>query len=133
MTYFFFYVILNAVKNPTEELTGIFSSLWSWDISLALNMTYFFYLSLRGKRSDEAISREGVGLRSICFIAFSASKQQAGFFGYVHYLPVIALYKEKLPVISAVRYKIHPLVFPNFFHVRFEFFLGEYVLAYINV
>ena len=33
------YVILNAVKNPTEELTGIYFSLWSWDISLALNMT----------------------------------------------------------------------------------------------
>ena len=64
---------------------------------------------------------------------FLASKQQAGFFGYVHYLPVVALYKEKLPVISAVRYKIHPLVFPDFFHVRFEFFLGEYILAYINV
>ena len=28
------------MKNPTEELTGIFSSLRSWDISLALNMTY---------------------------------------------------------------------------------------------
>ena len=33
------YVILNAVKNPTEELTGIYFSLWSWDISLTLNMT----------------------------------------------------------------------------------------------
>ena len=29
------------MKDPTEELTGIFSSLWWWDISLALNMTYF--------------------------------------------------------------------------------------------
>ena len=36
------YVILNAVKNPTEELTGIYFSLWSWDISLALNMTTGF-------------------------------------------------------------------------------------------
>ncbi|MDD7213949.1 MAG: hypothetical protein PUH90_01410 [Clostridia bacterium] len=34
------------MKNPTEELTGIFSSLWWWDISLALNMTYFYYLSV---------------------------------------------------------------------------------------
>ena len=90
-------------------------------------------LSLRGSETTAAISREGVGLRCICFIAFSASKQQAGFFGYIHYLPVIALYNEKLPVISAVRHKIHPLVFPDFFHVRFEFFLGEYILAYINV
>ena len=28
------HVILNEVKNPTEELTGIYSSLVSWDISL---------------------------------------------------------------------------------------------------
>ena len=27
MTYFFLYVILNEVKNPTEELTGIYFSL----------------------------------------------------------------------------------------------------------
>ena len=32
------YVILNAVKNPTEELMDIYFSLWSWDISLTLNM-----------------------------------------------------------------------------------------------
>ncbi len=30
------------MKDPTEELTGIFSSLWWWDISLTLNMTCFF-------------------------------------------------------------------------------------------
>ena len=36
-----FSVILNEVKNPTEELTGIYFSLWSWDISFALDMTYF--------------------------------------------------------------------------------------------
>ena len=41
------YVILNEVKNPTEELTGIYRSLWSWDISLALNMTYFFLFFMR--------------------------------------------------------------------------------------
>ena len=45
MTYFF-YVILNVVKNPTEELTVIYFSLWSWDISLALNMTTGFLCSL---------------------------------------------------------------------------------------
>ncbi len=34
--------LITAVKNPTEELTvHILSSLWSWDISLTLNMTYF--------------------------------------------------------------------------------------------
>ncbi len=38
--------LIIEVKNPTEELKGqIFSSLWSWDISLTLNMTYFFYTS----------------------------------------------------------------------------------------
>ena len=35
------HVILNAVKNPTEEPTRcILYSLWSLDISLALNMTF---------------------------------------------------------------------------------------------
>ena len=45
------------MKDPIEELTGIYFSLWSWDISLTLNMTigikdvtafavaYFFILS----------------------------------------------------------------------------------------
>ena len=34
--------LIIEVKNPTEELKGqILSSLWSWDISLALNMTHF--------------------------------------------------------------------------------------------
>ena len=42
-------VILNGVKNPTEELTGRYFSLGLWDISLALNMTYFFRFLLRGK------------------------------------------------------------------------------------
>ena len=38
--------LIIEVKNPTEELTvHILSSLWSWDISLALNMTYFYPLS----------------------------------------------------------------------------------------
>ena len=40
------YVILNVVKNPTEELTGIYLSLWSWDISLTLNMTYILAFSI---------------------------------------------------------------------------------------
>ncbi len=47
-------------------------------IFLALVVGYFacaqydvlFYLSLRGKRSDEANSREGGGLRSISFVLF---------------------------------------------------------------
>ena len=42
-------------------------SLWSWDISLTLNMTYFF--TCLCERS-EAISREGEGLRSIFSVLF---------------------------------------------------------------
>ena len=30
---------ITEVKNPTEELMGIYRSLKSWDISLTLNMT----------------------------------------------------------------------------------------------
>ena len=107
MTYFFFYVILNDSEGSHRRTDGAYTlSLWSWDISLALNMTYFFlrhserseeshrrtdgyiflalvvryfanaqydvlfYLSLRGKRSDEANSREGGGLRSISSVLF---------------------------------------------------------------
>ena len=54
------YVILNEVKNPTEELTGIYFPLKSWDISLALNIT----LSLRGSKATAAISREGSKITS---------------------------------------------------------------------
>ena len=46
--------LILEVKNPTEELTGICTfSLWSWDISLALNMTCFFLLSLRGSEATK--------------------------------------------------------------------------------
>ena len=78
----FFHVILNEVKNPTEELTGIYFSLWSWDISLALNMMDFLSpivgvadTSPEGGSEEclcersEANSREGGGLRSIFFTA----------------------------------------------------------------
>ena len=50
------HVILNEVKNPTTKVKSIYSVLFRWDISLALNMTYFFNFSqnkhcfhLRGK------------------------------------------------------------------------------------
>ena len=47
--------LITGVKNPTEELTvHILSSLWSWDISLTLNMTYFFFyviLSMSSKQT----------------------------------------------------------------------------------
>ena len=46
-----------GVKDPTEELLGIYFSLWSWDISLALNMTYFFYLSLRQCRVSDTAAK----------------------------------------------------------------------------
>ena len=47
------HVILNAVKNPTEELTGIYFSLWSWDISLTLNMTDFFICLCEGSEATK--------------------------------------------------------------------------------
>ena len=56
-------------------------SLWSWDISLALNMT----LSLRGSKATAAISREGGFLQSIFFIALVV-----GYFAYAQYDIVIA-------------------------------------------
>ena len=45
--------LILEVKNPTDELTGIYFSLWSWDISLTLNMTYFFILR-HSERSEES-------------------------------------------------------------------------------
>ena len=48
------------MKNPTEEPAGIYLSLKSWDISLALNMTYFFFYVILNdsegshRRTDEA-------------------------------------------------------------------------------
>ena len=41
MTYFSLYVILNAVKNPTEELTSIYFITLVVGYFAALNMTYF--------------------------------------------------------------------------------------------
>ena len=60
MTDFFFYVILNAVKNPTEELTA--HILFRWDISLALNMTK--------KKSVIASRRRGNPLEKVWSIYF---------------------------------------------------------------
>ena len=37
-----------AISREGGFLIGIFFSLWSWDISLALNMTYFFASSFGG-------------------------------------------------------------------------------------
>ena len=54
-----------GVKDPTEELLGIYFSLWSWDISLALNMTYFFYLSSRQCQVNKLACK---GLRATAFI-----------------------------------------------------------------
>ncbi len=59
MAYFFFYVILNAVKNPTTKVKHICSVLFRWDISLTLNMTYFYYLSVF-LISTHRIARDGI-------------------------------------------------------------------------
>ena len=56
-------------------------SLWSWDISLTLNMT----LSLRGSKATAAISREGGFPQSIFFIALVV-----GYFACAQYDIVIA-------------------------------------------
>ena len=36
--------LIIEVKNPTTKVKSIYSVLFRWDISLALNMTYFFLL-----------------------------------------------------------------------------------------
>ena len=82
MTYFFFYVILNVVKDPTEELTGIYFSLKSWDISLALNMTYFFYVILND--SEESHRRtDGAYTLSLWSWDISLALNMTYFFFYV--------------------------------------------------
>ena len=45
------------MKDPTEELTGIYFSLWLWDISHALNMTSFlFYVILNDSEESHRIT-----------------------------------------------------------------------------
>ena len=46
MTCFLLHVILNAVKNPTEKVRGIYAVLYSKGLprSLTLNMTDYFTL-----------------------------------------------------------------------------------------
>ena len=45
--------LIIEVKNPTEELTGIYFSPWSWDISLTFNMTYFFICLCEGSEATK--------------------------------------------------------------------------------
>ena len=46
-----------GVKDPTEELPGIYFSLWSWNISLALDMTrqklFFLFIVFVGFAVDD--------------------------------------------------------------------------------
>ena len=69
-------VILNGSEESHRKSAEVYAlSLKSWDISLTLNMTYFLLppsgearfvlLSLRRSVATAAISREGVGLRSM--------------------------------------------------------------------
>ena len=63
----FLHVILNAVKNPTEEPTRcILYSLWSWDISLALNMTYSFLLVI----ARHGVPRQSLGVKYGVYAAY---------------------------------------------------------------
>ncbi len=48
--------LIIGVKNPTEELTDIYFSLKSWDISLTLNMTDFCF-TCHSERSEESHRR----------------------------------------------------------------------------
>ncbi len=60
------------MKDPTEELTvHILSSLWSWDISLTLNMTYFFfYVVLFGKMGNFKLKRLRFRIKTQPFFVF---------------------------------------------------------------
>ena len=78
MTYFF-YVILNGVKDPTEELPGIYFSLKSWDISLALNMTYFFYVILNGVK-DPTEELPGIYFITLVVGYFACAQYDGTFF-----------------------------------------------------
>ena len=67
------------MKNPTEELTGIFFSLWSWDISLALNMTYFIICLCEGvKRPRQSPGR-------VVFARHILLTLVVGYFAYAQY------------------------------------------------
>ena len=78
------------MKNPTEELIGyILSSLRSWDISLALNMTYFFTRhSERSEESHRRTDRVYTLLTSVVgYFAYAQYdvKTQVGYFAYAQY------------------------------------------------
>ena len=45
-------VILNVVKNPTEQVKSRCPVLFRWDISLLLNMTHFFLVVIAREQSD---------------------------------------------------------------------------------
>ncbi len=64
---------ITAVKNPTEELTGIYFSLWSWDISLTLNMTCLIPYRLDFRSFRQATLHEkarGISPRAFAFTLF---------------------------------------------------------------
>ena len=69
------------MKNPTEELTGIYFSLKSWDISLALNMTYFFIR--HSERSEESHRRTDGHILFTWVVGYFAYAQYDVLFLYV--------------------------------------------------
>ena len=64
------YVILNDSEESHRRTDEAYTSHFGRGIFRYAQYDVLFYLSLRGKRSDEANSREGGGLRSICSILF---------------------------------------------------------------
>ena len=60
-----------AISREGEFPQSIYFSLWSWDISLALNMTCFFTLSLQGGVATAAIPSKKYAVR--------ISKEKANF------------------------------------------------------
>ena len=75
--------LIIEVKNPTEELKGhILSSLWSWDISLTLNMTHFLTPSV----GVADTSPEGGSNYRLCEEAKRRSNPPGGWFSVRHIL-----------------------------------------------
>ena len=90
MTYFFSHVILNAVKNPTTRVKSTYPSLFRWDISLTLNMTYFFHVILNDSEESHDTSEKHVSP------TFSV-----GYFAYNQYDVLFSRHKDFINFIFA--------------------------------
>ena len=69
------------MKDPTEELTvHILSSLWSWDISLALNMTYFFFYVILNDSEESYRRTDGYIFLALVVGYFACAQYDDRFF-----------------------------------------------------